>query len=128
MFEFLAQDIEISVESMKTEIYYISDDLLEKIDKIEENYKKKMRKKEKNLQKILTNFEQSRDIFIKMSSINEIYNLKFIKSGLHMMPSNVLIGTLNGIDISDSVHFSEGSKIGEREAYILRVTKRSLIL
>ena len=106
MFEFLAQDIEISVESMKTEIDYISDDLLEKIDKIEENYKKKMRKKEKNLQKILTNFEQSRDIFIKMSSINEIYNLKFIKSGLHMMPSNVLIGTLNGIDISDSVHFS----------------------
>ena len=66
-----------------------------------------MRKKEKNLQKILTNFEQSRDIFIKMSSINEIYNLKFIKIGLHMMPSNVLIGTLNGIDISDSVYINE---------------------
>ncbi len=106
LFEFLAQDIEISVESMKTEIDYISDDLIEKMDKIEENYKKKMRKREKNLRKLVTNFEKSKNIFIKMNSINKFPNLRFIESDLNIS-SNILIGKLNGLDISDSVYINE---------------------
>lgn len=106
LFEFLSQEIEISVESMKTEIDKLSGVVLDNMNRIEQNYLKMMKKKEKKIKKIVRILKKSKNVFIRFDRVNQSLDLKFIQNNLEM-PSNLLIGSLHGLDIDHAIYMDD---------------------
>ena len=96
-FEFLSQDIEIRIESIKVKIDEHAEIIFKKLKKKQKKFSKKITTK---IFKIIANIQEN------VYSSHFACSLKFIKNDILLLSSQI-IGALNGINICDAIDVSD---------------------